>query len=203
MLHGSQTKFRTTKSVQIATTRNYVERKRLGQTIVQYQKDCREAINDLREKRDTFLKTKYPRITSRQTSLHLMASRSTNFHRSSRYDSYSDVIKSKSLKAHLLKSSSKKKDAGREKTSTEENNVNTTVKRASLSLPEVRESNWKLKHSEKNGASAKDVRKLPRLDENSTKFSATHMKTKTDPSRRIKIHVDLKHAEYPKRTRYS
>lgn len=69
MFNESKSKFQTTKSVQLATTRNYMEKRRLGQTILQYQKECKEIMKQLRDKRYSFLQAKYPHILA-MNSLH-------------------------------------------------------------------------------------------------------------------------------------
>ena len=69
MFNEGKSKFQTTKSVQLATTRNYMEKRRLGQTILQYQKECKEIMKQLRDKRYSFLKAKYPHIIA-MNSLH-------------------------------------------------------------------------------------------------------------------------------------
>lgn len=67
----NDSKFRMTKSVQLATTRNYMERRRLGQTILQYQKESREIMKQLRDRQYSFLKAKYPHIAA-MNSLQMM-----------------------------------------------------------------------------------------------------------------------------------
>ncbi|CAB3984006.1 Hypothetical predicted protein [Paramuricea clavata] len=64
-------KFRMTRSVQLATARNYMERRRLGQTILQYQKESREIMKQLRDRQHSFLKAKYPHIAA-MNSLQMM-----------------------------------------------------------------------------------------------------------------------------------
>ncbi len=64
MFTDSKSKFPTTRSVQLATTRNYMEKRRLGQTILQYQKECKEIMKQLRDKQYSFLKAKYPHIVA-------------------------------------------------------------------------------------------------------------------------------------------
>ena len=87
-LHGTKTgNFRTTKSIQHATTRNYVEKKRLGETILRYQRECKEIMKDLHEKRNNFIKTKYPRlIAPKQSRFQMAALDSTYQQRTSRYN---------------------------------------------------------------------------------------------------------------------
>ena len=64
MFNDSKSKYRTTRSVQLATTRNYMEKRRLGQTILQYQKECREIMKQLRDKQYSFLQAKYSHIVA-------------------------------------------------------------------------------------------------------------------------------------------
>ena len=88
-LHGTKTgNFRTTKSIQYATTRNYVEKKRLGETILRYQKECKKIMKDLHEKRNNFIKIKYPRlIAPKQSHFQMAAALNSKYHqRTSRYN---------------------------------------------------------------------------------------------------------------------
>ena len=64
MFNDSKSRYRTTRSVQLATTRNYMEKRRLGQTIMQYQKECREIMKQLRDKQYSFLQAKYSHIVA-------------------------------------------------------------------------------------------------------------------------------------------
>ena len=64
MFNDGKAKYRTTRSVQLATTRNYMEKRRLGQTILQYQKECKEIMKQMRDKQYSFLQAKYSHIVA-------------------------------------------------------------------------------------------------------------------------------------------
>ena len=70
MFDDSKSKFRT-RSIRLATTRNYMEGRRLGQTILQYQKECRGIMKQLRDKQYSFLKAKYPHIVARNSLINM------------------------------------------------------------------------------------------------------------------------------------
>ena len=83
MFMDGKTKFRTTRSVQLATTRNYMEKRRLGQTVLQYQKECKEIMKQLRDRQYSFLKAKYPHIVA-MNSLQMMGKSNPQAKRSRR-----------------------------------------------------------------------------------------------------------------------